>query len=72
MKIELSEINKLNLNNVSLEIYKLKYDNPKHPVSTRCFDFKGLETAALKYNIKHNNISKVSDVKKETLEMVNT
>ncbi|MDR1701246.1 MAG: type III toxin-antitoxin system ToxN/AbiQ family toxin [Sporomusaceae bacterium] len=49
MRVEMQEINKLDIVTASKRLYQLKYDKPNHNASLRCFDFKNLEKASLKY-----------------------
>lgn len=47
---ELSVINSMDMDSKAQAVYNLKYDNPTHPVSQRCIDFKAMEQLALQYN----------------------
>ena len=49
LRMELQEINKLNLTEAAQKIYQLKYTAPDSRVSLRCFDFKRLEVGCSKY-----------------------
>lgn len=46
LKYEMSEIQKLPLEESAKHIYEIKYSKPEHSVSKRSFDFKKLEQAA--------------------------
>lgn len=49
LDIELKEINKLNLSQAALNIYKFKYDFPDSRLSKRCIDFKHLEKISIQF-----------------------
>ena len=51
LDIELKAINELPIINNAQKIYKLKYDFPDNYISKRCFNFKRLEIACMKYNL---------------------
>ena len=49
MRLEMQEINKLNLIEASKRLYRLKQERPDDKVAMRCFDFKGLEAKCIEY-----------------------
>ena len=60
LKFELSEINKLSLEESAIDLYNRKYQKPLDKVSLRCFDFKALEIAAKNWiNNKSNSGDKI-------------
>ncbi|MBQ7915652.1 MAG: type III toxin-antitoxin system ToxN/AbiQ family toxin [Firmicutes bacterium] len=52
---ELKIINKLNLDQSALKLYKIRSEYPNEPISKRCLDFKSLEALALSYSPPVNN-----------------
>lgn len=49
LKLELQEINRLNIEQDAFKLYKRKYDKPDDTISKRCFDFLYLEKCAVKW-----------------------
>lgn len=49
LRMELNEINRLNIIKFSKKVYDIKYSKPNDKVSLRCFNFKKLEKAPLEY-----------------------
>jgi protein AbiQ len=49
LKIELAEINQINLEKQALKLYNLRNDFPNDKISKRCLNFKELEIYALEY-----------------------
>ncbi len=54
LKLELSVIQRLDIERKAEAIYSLKANNPDHIISRRCFDFKQLEALALNWSNKKN------------------
>lgn len=52
LETELKIISGFNLQDKAKLIYDLKYQNPTHAVSMRCFDFKNIEIAARDFEIR--------------------
>lgn len=50
LKMELAQINKLNLDEAAKSIYADKYRYPERPLARRCLDYKELEECALRFN----------------------
>ena len=49
LKLQLAEIQQLNIEKDALKLYNMKYDKPNSPLSKRCFDFKQLEEYAKQF-----------------------
>lgn len=52
LKMEMNEINKINLDVKAQKLYRLKINHSEHNVSKRCIDFKFLESKVREYNQK--------------------
>ena len=52
LKMEMNEINKMNLGVKAQKLYRLKINHPEHNVSKRCIDFKFLESKVCEYKQK--------------------
>lgn len=52
LKIELRQMNTLDIESKAKKVYQHKHTSPNSPVSLRCFDFKSLEHACINWQIQ--------------------
>lgn len=50
LKIELRQMNSIDIENKAKKVYQHKLTKPNSPVSLRCFDFKSLESACMMWS----------------------
>ena len=49
LRLEMNELNNINLSEKAWKLYNMRNSYPDNPVSRRCFDFKLLEETCMKY-----------------------